>query len=530
MVWNPSWANAIASIESQGSGGYSAVGPTTQKGDRAYGKYQVMDFNIPSWTEKHLGQRLTPKQFLQNPEAQDAVFKGEFGSYVSKYGNPQDAASAWFTGRPQSQGSGSSDILGTTGSGYVNKFNAALGAKSNTESEMIPEEKPRGLLGSLGIQKMVEGAEGETGQRFTQRDTFKDTAARLAQGFAAMGSSPALQKMTADITAQRTETKARNKSMEFLSGLPNGEELVRIAEVAGPKAAMQAYLDSRKAGAGGKDTALIRNALAAGFKPGTKEYQRFIASGGDIYSQETAMMLGLPKPESGMTYEFEKGEAGNITGYSLVPIKGGTAELEAQQLADKEARGQSGQEQKDVSFYAAGERVLGELSKEGAFLPATGVVASVARGTPGIKLLAQRQENVAQDLAIMEAQMQFETLADLKAASPSGASGLGQLTDAERRALGKLKYNFDTSQDETAIRRTIRSAMLLKSYFENGISDPATNEYRNATPEEIDQMVNGKNPFSSEGGPALKDVGRYLGGPQTIDADDGQYVIKKITG
>ena len=406
---------------------------------------------------------------------------------------------------------------------------ASAQATDDTESKMIPEEKPKGLLGSLGIQKMVEGAEGEAGQRFFQRDTFKDTAIQLAPLLASMGSNPALQKATAGIAAQRTEEKARNKSLEFLAGLPGGEEYVRIAKAAGPKAAMQAYLESRKASAGGKDTALIRNALAAGFKPGTKEYQRFIASGGDIYSQETAMMLGLPKPEAGMNYEFEKGEAGNITGYKLVPIEGGSAELEAQQLADKQAKGQSGQEQKDVSFYAAGERVLGELKKEGAFLPATGIAASVVRNTPGIKLFAQRQENVAQDLAIMESQMQFETLADLKAASPTGASGLGQLTDAERRALGKLKYNFDTSQDETAIRRTIRSAMLMKSYFENGILDPVTNGYRNATPEEMDQMSNGINPFSAEGGPMLKDVERYLGGPQTIDADDGQYVIKKVT-
>ncbi|MEM7318838.1 MAG: hypothetical protein AAF408_07425, partial [Pseudomonadota bacterium] len=41
--------DAIASIESAGSGDYSAVGPETGKG-RAYGRYQVMDFNIPQWT------------------------------------------------------------------------------------------------------------------------------------------------------------------------------------------------------------------------------------------------------------------------------------------------------------------------------------------------------------------------------------------------------------------------------------------------------------------------------------------------
>ena len=121
------WANAIASIESAGSGDYSALGPVTAKGNRAYGRYQVMDFNIGPWTEKHLGRRLTPEEFLASKEAQDAVFAGEFGGNVEKYGNPQDAASVWFTGKPVATGGNRKDILGTTGSGYVDKFNNALG-------------------------------------------------------------------------------------------------------------------------------------------------------------------------------------------------------------------------------------------------------------------------------------------------------------------------------------------------------------------------------------------------------------------
>lgn len=121
------YANAIASIESAGSGDYAALGPVTKKGNRAYGRYQVMDFNIGPWTEKYLGRRMTPEEFLSSPEAQDKVFAGEFGSYVQRYGNPQDAASAWFTGQPLSVGGNRSDILGTTGNVYVDKFNRALG-------------------------------------------------------------------------------------------------------------------------------------------------------------------------------------------------------------------------------------------------------------------------------------------------------------------------------------------------------------------------------------------------------------------
>ena len=119
------YANAIASVESAGSGDYKALGPDTGKG-RAYGRYQVMDFNIGPWTEKYLGRRMTPEEFLASPQAQDAVFNGEFGSYVQKYGNPQDAASVWFTGRPLAQGKNAADVNGMTGAGYVAKFTNAL--------------------------------------------------------------------------------------------------------------------------------------------------------------------------------------------------------------------------------------------------------------------------------------------------------------------------------------------------------------------------------------------------------------------
>jgi hypothetical protein len=120
-----SYAKAIQSIESGGN--YGALGPLTKSGDRAYGAYQVMGANIPSWTKGAMGTSLSPNEFLGSKQAQDAVFSKYFGDSVSKFGNPQDAASVWFTGRPLAQGAGAADILGTTGSQYVDKFNAALG-------------------------------------------------------------------------------------------------------------------------------------------------------------------------------------------------------------------------------------------------------------------------------------------------------------------------------------------------------------------------------------------------------------------
>ena len=133
------YANAIASIESAGSGDYSAVGPETGKG-RAYGRYQVMDFNIPSWTKTHLGREMTPDEFLASPEAQDAVFHGQFGRYLDTYGTPQDAASVWFTGKPVAEAGNVSDGY-TTAPEYVAKFNAALSGE--------PAPTPGGTSGDM---------------------------------------------------------------------------------------------------------------------------------------------------------------------------------------------------------------------------------------------------------------------------------------------------------------------------------------------------------------------------------------------
>lgn len=136
------YARAIQSIES--SGNYSALGPLTKSGDRAYGAYQVMGANIGPWTEAALGRRLSSSEFLSSQSAQDAVFNHRFGSYVDRYG-ASGAAQAWFGG-PGSVGRGgnTADILGTTGSAYVDKFNTAVG-RAVVSTEMAAEG-----LGTLG--------------------------------------------------------------------------------------------------------------------------------------------------------------------------------------------------------------------------------------------------------------------------------------------------------------------------------------------------------------------------------------------
>ena len=121
------YASAIKGIESGGK--YDIVGPTHPRYGRALGAYQVMEANLPQWSQEAIGRVVSPDEFLASPQLQDAVFQKKFGGYVEKYGNPQDAASAWFTGRPLAEGANRRDVLGTTGQGYVDKFNRRLGVQ-----------------------------------------------------------------------------------------------------------------------------------------------------------------------------------------------------------------------------------------------------------------------------------------------------------------------------------------------------------------------------------------------------------------
>lgn len=116
-------SRATASIESGGA--YDKLGPMT-KGDRAYGKYQIMGNNVGPWSKQYLGQEMTPDQFLANPDAQEALYKAKFGEYLQKYG-PEGAAKAWFAGEKGMKNPNAKDILGTTVQSYGQKFMNSYG-------------------------------------------------------------------------------------------------------------------------------------------------------------------------------------------------------------------------------------------------------------------------------------------------------------------------------------------------------------------------------------------------------------------
>ncbi|MGO4641715.1 phage tail length tape measure family protein [Mesorhizobium sp. 2RAF45] len=186
------YAAAIRSIESAGSGGYSALGPVLKNGNQALGAYQVMKSNLPSWSQDALGKTLSPSQFLADPAAQDAIFEKQFGKYLTKYGNPQDAASAWFTGGPLSTGAKAKDVLGTSGSVYVDKFNAAVAKASDSLGglDQTVTNTVQSLAGSIGGQGgLASILDGLKPGNFQANTTLSDILGYSGVGTSAGGSS-----------------------------------------------------------------------------------------------------------------------------------------------------------------------------------------------------------------------------------------------------------------------------------------------------------------------------------------------------
>lgn len=92
-----------AIIGKESGGNYNAVNPDSG----ALGIGQVMPENVGPWTQKYLGRRLTPQQFLKDSKAQDAVINGRFRDMLNDQAAAgykgeeaiRRAAAVWYSGQ-----------------------------------------------------------------------------------------------------------------------------------------------------------------------------------------------------------------------------------------------------------------------------------------------------------------------------------------------------------------------------------------------------------------------------------------------
>lgn len=127
----------------ESGGSYSAMGPWTKYGDRAYGRYQVMGANVGDWTARWYGRRLSPQEFLANHAAQEAVVRGKIQSAYNKYGSWESAAAVWFSGQSNPNSTASDGYM--TVRDYVSKVMRLSGSSSYSGSPsgaaMSPQAK-----------------------------------------------------------------------------------------------------------------------------------------------------------------------------------------------------------------------------------------------------------------------------------------------------------------------------------------------------------------------------------------------------
>ncbi len=228
---------ALFGYQNRPNGRFSGVDLTKMTVD------QALDFANPSgpygqYVKGQVGRVATPMGAYQIVGTTLRAAKEGLGLRGDEVLTPamQDKLGQWIY---KTQGTGAWEGYKpmTEGQAIAAETMSLLGKGPQTSTkgpQMMQEQKPQGLLGSLGIQKRDEAAGGETAQPFYQRDSFKDTAAVLAQGFGRMGIM-GMEEIADGIAKQRTEAKAKNKTMEALSKMntPQAQAAVEYINAGG---------------------------------------------------------------------------------------------------------------------------------------------------------------------------------------------------------------------------------------------------------------------------------------------------------
>jgi hypothetical protein len=353
------YRDAIASIESAGSGDYSAVGPTNKKLGRALGRYQIMEANIGPWSKEVLGREVTPEEFMSNPQLQDAIFDGKFGSYVNKYG-PSGAAQAWFAGEGGVGKLNRKDVLGTSVGDYTNKFVNAIGGpqvassspqaaieaiapSSGSVNPMMQDQQPQFDMGRFGdpisLAEMPPSQEQLQGSLLEQQNAYVQAppmeapvdvptmpvapyqqqtqqqfppveVAQSGNGYFPPAPQPSSVPSQAQ-QQQRLQQLMQAASNPFLNeGQRSVVNMMLQQELQKMDPYRQAQIRKLEAEASGRPSAnssfgnLDAQARAAGLQPNTPEYQQFMLNGGgapatfralDMQAQAAGFQPGTPE-------------------------------------------------------------------------------------------------------------------------------------------------------------------------------------------------------------------------------------------
>jgi hypothetical protein len=339
------------------------------------------------------------------------------------------------------------------------------------------KRSPQATVSTQGAAPMMQQEEqqprGETAQPFYQRDSFKDTAAILAQGFGRLGIM-GMEEIADNIAKQRTEIKAKNKTVEFLrkSGRADLADAVANNVLGARDAASMMFAKPKDA-----RTALMKN------------YEFFVSQG---MSPEQAMAAVKSGPTIN-TGDVGQGEylygakAGLKPGYRL-HIKTGVASAIPGGPADTAAAEAKAADAGLATQATAGTTVLGDITEmkkrvEESPILTTGFIGGLLKNYGGTGAL-----DVNELGKTIRANIGFDRLQRMREESPTGGA-LGQVAVQELEALQASLGSLNTSQGapqllrnlerlETQYRKSMKRILETEggaAYFTQGEADQIKN-------------------------------------------------------
>lgn len=340
---------------------------------------------------------------------------------LDTFGNYPMALAAYNAGPSRVQKAGGIPNITET-QNYVSKIMGAGGSAMNANT---------GILGAAQAAE-EEYKREQAGKPLFQRDSFKDIAGDLAVAFNSMRLKPDdnIVRAVDSIRTQRTETKARNKTLEMMTKI--GRDDLAAAVQSGALTAKEAYgqmladaAELRKTQAGGNLTAKMREyqlAVQQGYEGSFIDYQQ---QGGG----KPAQVGSIPQGYELVTGTNEKGE----TTLRYVPIKGGPADTTEQDEAARER-----------TLRTAGV-ITGAIDKIQDKLKTTTLPVAGFVGGNLAQVKGTNAYSVKALVDTVKANIGFETLAQMRKESPTGGA-LGQVSNQEIDFLQATLANLDQGQ------------------------------------------------------------------------------------
>ena len=469
----PAARAAIGQIESAGSGDYAAVGPANDKGQRPYGRYQVMDFNVGPWTEEILGQRMTPEEFLADTNAQEQVFAAKFGEYVQEYGSPQEAASVWFTGEPIERGATRQDVLGTTGAQYVDEFNNLYQANlAPPTAAPTPAAAAPAPAVAPAPATAVPAAPMVTAGGGLPRPAA--TAGRGAPGVAATGTPGGFSPQIMQLLAASVDPRLSPQHRQIIGTLLQQSLQPAPRETLSPGDVLVNRLTGQQIAAAPFRPAeqyrllTTEQAQQRDLDPNIA-WQENLTTGYHeplIATPQTVVNVGetgeFGKVAEGYQRVFDRDAQGAITNVRDIPIPGSPA---AQKIARQEAQDEAAQRESDTKIRVtinSLEDALDIIDDESRVLPVTGF-----RGA----LLEFFSETASANLA-----RKLETAAigigrrEMNAVRAAGGT-FGQITEKEWPKLEGVMGNLSKWQDINQLRANIEEAQAIMDIMLTGTEE-----------------------------------------------------------